>query len=291
MSRSKSMYHESVKDVAEEEKYQIFDDISILVKGRFKWSNLPLGIESRHIEEFLYEHGQVAFYEDEKMGFKCLPCNGVGRLNPYGDELQYIITSINGETKTLNSEDMVRIIANDHHKPTKIKAMYYAEKLSKIEGTMEINLIQQRTPYIIPTTKDNELTMKNIFKKIRDGVLSIFVDDRLTAGGDLGVHVLKTEAPYLIADLQDHKNNVLNEMFSWLGINNTNTDKKERLLVDEVNVNNSFIQLNLENEFKNRQLACELINKKYNQNISVEKTIDTLQVSFVGTEQEAIYNE
>ena len=61
---------------------------------------------------------------------------------------------------------------------------------------------------------------------------------------------------------------------TWLGLNNANTEKKERLIVDEVNSNNMHILMNLDLEFKNREKACEEINKRYGLNIKVVKAID-----------------
>lgn len=287
MSKRKSAFHNSANDVSNVNFCRLYDDISLLCKGRFKWSNLPKGIESRHIEKFLYEHGQVAFFFDEKLGYKCLPCSDTGMLNIYGDPLQFFVLSENGEgNTTLNFDEMVRIQANDHCSPNIRKVKYYTEYINKIETTMSINLEQQKFPYVIPTTEKNRLTMKNIFEQFKEGIQAIFVDDRMSNGGDLGIQVLRTDAPFLLHDLQKHKNETLNEMYSWLGINNTNQDKKERMLVDEVNVNNSYIQMNLENEFRLRELACSMINEKYGLNIQVEKSIDLISVSFKGDETE-----
>lgn len=110
--------------------------------------------------------------------------------------------------------------------------------------------------------------------QIDSGEDAIFVDERLSNGGDIGINVLNTGAPFLLDKLQEHKNDVMNELMTWLGLNNANTDKKERMLVDEVNVNNAHILMNLDIEFKNREKACEEINKRYGLNIKVTKAID-----------------
>ena len=70
-----------------------------------------------------------------------------------------------------------------------------------------------------------------------------------------------------------------------LGLNNANLNKKERLISDEVNANNSNILMNLELGYKNRELGLELVNKKFDLDIKLEKTINTLDVSFTGNEK------
>lgn len=262
---------------------RLYREISNLARNRFQWEGLPEGIESRHIEKFLYENGEVGFYFDDKLGYVCFPCSDGGSLNNYGDAIQYNLTGEAGYSELVDKDDMVRIIANDMATPSVEQVRHYTAIIDEIEKTSYMNLRQQRFPFIISTTKQNELAMKNLLKKINNLEEAIFVDEKLSMGGDVGIDCLKTDAPYLLDKLQEHKNDILNELYSWLGLNNTNNDKKERLLVDEVNVNNSHILMNLELEFKNRELACKKINEKYPElNVKVVKTIDTLDLGFKG---------
>ena len=62
--------------------------------------------------------------------------------------------------------------------------------------------------------------------------------------------------------------------------------KKERLVTDEVNSNNEFINNNLEIMFKCRKLACEEINKLFGLNVSVRKVNSELN-----KEMEEQFNE
>ena len=85
------------------------------------------------------------------------------------------------------------------------------------------------------------------------------------------------------------------EFLTLMGLNNSNANnnKKERLLVDEVNVNNGEILMNLDVDFKNRLEACERINKRFGLNISVKKNIFDISNEFLseeGEEGEQIHN-
>ena len=70
----------------------------------------------------------------------------------------------------------------------------------------------------------------------------------------------------------------MNELMTWLGLNNANTEKKERLIVDEVNSNNMHILMNLDLEYKNREKACKEINERFGLNIKVTKAIDEFAI-------------
>ena len=295
MGKNKSMWNKGVGlllDTHENSNLAILlNEISLLALNRFKWTNLPQGLESRHIEKALFEHGQCAFFEHENGGVCCLPCSPSNGVNVYGDPLGYTVHGI-GYSNIFNSESVVRILNNDKATPTSPTVLKYANLINEIEITQSRNLKHQRVPYILPCTKDNELTVKNIYKKIDTGEEVIFVDSKITNGGDLGVHVLNTDTKYIVNDLQEHKNNIINELLTKLGLNNSspNGSKHERLLVDEVNVNNGQILMYLDIEYKNRLLACEEINKKFGLNVKVEKVIDNLSHNFLGRQKEG-FNE
>ena len=48
-----------------------------------------------------------------------------------------------------------------------------------------------------------------------------------------------------------------------------NFEKKELLLVDEVNSNNDFIDRNVELMYRQRQIACKQMNEKFGWNVKV----------------------
>ena len=291
MSKNKSMWNKGVGLLLNTHDNAnlaiILNELRLLALNRFKWSNLPQGLESRHIETALFEHGQCAFFERNEGGLCCLPCSPGNGYNVYGDPLAYTVTGI-GYSELINADSAIRILNNDMGMPTSPMIYKYANLINEVEITQSRNLKHQRVPYVIPTTKDNELTVKNIYKKIDEGQEVIFTDAKLTNGGDIGVQVLNTEAKYIVNNLQEHKNNIINELLTKLGLNNSsaNGSKRERLLVDEVNINNGQILMYLDVEYKNRLLAAEKINEKFGLNIKVEKVIDNLSLNFLGQEKE-----
>ena len=291
MSKNKSIWNKGVGlllDTHENSNLAILlNEITLLALNRFKWSNLPPGLESRHIEKALFEHGQCAFFEHEDGGICCLPCSPGNGMNIYGDPVGFNLYGI-GYSKLVSADKVVRILNNDRATPTTPLILKYAGLINEVELTQSRNLKHQRVPYVIPLTKDNELSVKNIYKKIDEGQEVIFVDNKLTNGGDLGIHVLNTRAEYIVNNLQEHKNNIINELLTKLGLNNSspNGSKHERLLVDEVNVNNGQILMYLDIEYKNRVLACEEINKKFGLNVKVEKVIENLSHDFLGHAKE-----
>lgn len=267
------------KNKKKQHLYQQYTESSILLMkymllalDLFKWDNLPNGIEGKNIEQFLYEHGQVFFYNDPDYGFICLPCFTNSGLNIYGEPLEVRLTSSNGQVfKTVKAEDGVIIRNNDISMATQYFVRYYVDKIYEVQNLMNINLNQQRFPFLITADQNSELRMKLIFDQ--------FIGDKpvIIAGKEIDnetIQVLQTNAPYLLDKLTDYKTEIENELLSHLGLNNIRQSKRERLLVDEVNSNNDSVDRHCDILFKNRERAVELINEKFGLNIEVSKKND-----------------
>lgn len=273
---------------------RLFYLFSNLALNRFKWEGLPKGLESRHIEKALFEFGQCAFVDDKELGLLCLGCTNTGGFNVYGDPVDVLLTGV-GYSKNYKLTEVERILNNDTLIPTKHHVEYYTNKIYEIDKAISKNLHQQKRPYIIATDKDTQLTMKNVMKQINDDEQEIYVDKKLDNGGQLGINVLQSNSPYLLDKYQQHKNDLMCEFLTIMGLNNSNANnnKKERLLVDEVNVNNGEILMHLDVDYKNRLEACERINKRFGTKITVKKNIFTISEEFLtdeGDENEQIYN-
>ena len=143
--------------------------------------------------------------------------------------------------------------------------------MAEIDDIIMQNLRQQRVPYLFATDDNNQFSIKNLYEQMYQGEPAIFVDKTMLNGNSENIMVIPTQAPYLVDKLQLQKQEMERELLTFLGINNT-IEKKERLLTDETNSNNQFIQMCSDIDFKTRQKACDEINAKYGLNISVKET-------------------
>lgn len=109
--------------------------------------------------------------------------------------------------------------------------------------------------------------MKNLYSQVEDNEALILGSKDLNIEG---VKVLKTDAPFIADKVMAYKHDLWNETMSFLGLNNANVNKKERLVTDEVNANNQMIELMAETMLLTRKKACEEINKMFGLNVSVE---------------------
>ena len=253
---------------------RLYTHYKMLALNMFTWENLPYPLESRHIEKYLYEYGQAIFYDNETFGKICLPCAPTGSLNQFGEPLSVTVSS-HLIHDTVMLKDGIRILNNDLIIPTDFYVRQYAEKMTEVEMSIDMNVKQQKFPFFVETDKKNEFTMKQIFKQKEDGTPYIYANKNLGIG-QTTVHTL--DVPYVVDKLSEYKYNLEREILTFLGLNNT-VEKEERLLVDEINSNNDFIERNVDIMFKNREFACKRINELFGTNIRVIKNSDIKSVS------------
>lgn len=246
----------------------LFDRFRLLMLNQFKWSGLEeLNIQERHIESFLFDNGYCLFFEDKENGKFCLPCYGQGGQNVYGDFLRYRATGFN-YAYDVSAEESVLIENNKLRMPTHKAVLYFVTRLYELTRTMDVNVKQLKLQTLFSATDKNVLTVKKIIDEIDKNNWAIITDSAMSL--DEIVKAIPTGVKCLTAELTDRYNALMNEALTYFGINNSNTDKRERLITDEANANNQFIDSCAEMFLEARQRACEEINKKFGTHISVE---------------------
>ena len=257
------------------ETTRLINHYQMLALNRYKWENLPNGIESRYIEQMLYDNGECAMFDHPDLGLCVLRSSSRENLNIYGEPTKLTLTGFN-EHRVVMMDECVRIMNNDLALPTLPNIVYYARRMAEIDDIIMQNLRQQRVPYLFATDENNSFSMKSLYDRMYQGEPAIFIDKEMLKGEPENVMVIPTAAPYLVDKLQIQKQEMERELLTFLGINNT-LEKKERLLQDETNSNNQFIKMSSDIGFKQRQLACEQINEMFGLNVRVVETQDEFQ--------------
>lgn len=250
---------------------ELLNEFTNLAINRFSWENLPYGLTSEQLELLLISRGQLMFFQDKLIGDLILPCYPTTDINVYGLATEYRVNAENGKyDETVNIDDGV-IIKNN---PLAVADMptleIFAKRIDDVEMTQDVNLFQQCMPKLILADEDSKLTAKSVVDKIRKFKFVIFGKKSLVNNISTS-DVLDTSSPYIIDKLQQQKFDLKNELLTYLGINNNNNIKKERMIVDEVNANNEYTTINLDLMYDLRKKACDEINSKFGLNIKVEK--------------------
>lgn len=237
--------------------------LSLLAKTVFKWEGLPNGIDEKQLERYLFTEGRCMFYKDEKVGWIVTKYTETDGRNFREEPTKVKPVSINDDLLDQKEreprKDCVLILNNDDEYPTGRTIMMYAARLTEMQRTIDINIHAQKTPVLIKASDKTRLSAKQIYKQW-SGFEPLIITDKNLADG-VALEVLNIAAPVVFDKLTIEKNKLWNECMTFLGINNANMDKRERLVDDEVQANNEQIGYSAEVMLKSRQAAAKAMSE------------------------------
>ena len=246
--------------------------LMLVARSLFEWENLPNNMDERWIEKYLFTSGKCIFYKDPVMGYMVAGLAQQGGINCYGDPTSVWPVAenytYNGE-KLVNGENCYVIRNNDLMLPNFPIIRHYAYKLCNIDRAIDTNVEAVKTPIIVRCSEKQKLSLKNAINQRKDNEPVIWASD--LADINEMVDTLTTNAPIVFPQLQTQKHMILNEVFTDLGINNANMDKRERMVANEVEANNEQVKACEDVMLKSRQQACKEINRIFGTNISVKR--------------------
>lgn len=245
----------------------LYKRFKLLALNMFKWTGLEaLGIEERHIENWLFDEGQCVVFKDKYYGLMCLKGMGIGQ-NILEDPTSYRVTG-NKYTKEVPADKCVLVENNKLRMPTHEVIVYFTNQLYRTVRTRDVNVDTLKLPFVAACTDKNVLTAKKIMESIDNNEPCLVIDKDVMNIDD--IKILPTGVKPYTAELTDLYHDIMNEALTYLGINNANTDKKERLITSEADANNQLIECCSEMFLEARKRACEQINEMFGTNLSVE---------------------
>lgn len=261
----------------------------------FEYSDMPKSVDTFYLEFIMQTRGLCIIIDDERFGPTALECTIGGKLNHYYMPTAYRGVDPTGElTGTYNAEDVILFKNSPLYAPLLPQLQYYAKQLALSSETINVNLDAQWTPYIIQGDKRMLNQFNNFIKKVRAGVRAIFTAKNLDLMSML--QVLPTQAPFVAMDVNDVKQTILRECMTFLGIDNANQDKRERVQSAEVYANNTQIIASRNIWLAERQKAVDAFNQKFGTNVKVSfraynDMLDMMEVNGTSLEEMASLEE
>lgn len=253
-----------------------------LAENVFEFKNMSDFIDIAYLNKNLVRKGAIAFFEDEVLGLLALPFVNVGTLDVYGRPKKIQVIAMNGYTRILEQDEFEIMYDNNGRYPIYLDICQYAERLALETRTIDINIAQQKTPRIWKTSTEHELSLRNILNNVDGFDTSVMTYDDINIDD---TEAVLAPAPYVADKVYMQKEKDWAEFLRLIGVSNLTTQKKERVITDEIQAMQGGTIASRYSRFQPRQNAIEKINKKFNTNIEV-KFYDGIPT----TEQEKIEN-
>lgn len=248
--------------------YWFYRIVEIAVNG-FRWKNLPQEIDERYLEMILCFNGRGIFFRDDVIGYAALEMSSEGEYDIYNIPQRRMAHGNNGYFRDdLTPDDSVIIYNNYTRTPEILTIRLYARRLAEIDRAIDINIRTQKTTKILKCAEEERLTYQNLLAKYDGGTPFILGSKNLATLGD--IETLDLTTPYIADKLQLQKRQVFNEVLTYFGIENANTEKRERLITDEITSNMGGVAISRNSRMNARKQACAEINRVFRLNVSVE---------------------
>lgn len=237
-----------------------FDRLCELAISVFKWEGLPPTVDWRFMEMTLLYDGFALFFKDPIMGYLSLQCMIGGRLDVYRIPIDRRAYASNGYQSNQTSADSVLIFDNLLHQNKVIDLARYASDLYELDQIIMINARAQKTPILIIADESQRLTLKNLYQKYEGNQPVIYGSTGLQSNP---LQAINTGAPFVANELYQLRTQIWNEALTYIGIPNVQSQKKERLITDEVARMNAGSIASRFSRLEARRQACEQINNMF----------------------------
>lgn len=267
-----------------------FIRLMLIARSLFKYENLPNGMDEKWIERYLFSEGACLFYKDPTIGYMVAKIGETGPLNYYDEPTTvrpYATNYIYEGDQLVNNVNCIIIRNNDEMLPTAPTLQIYAYDLTNIKRTQDTNIVNLKMPTIVRCSDKQKLSLKQTIAQRNDNEPVIWGDKSL----DLkSVEVLDLKTTIVFDKLQIQKHATWNECMTFLGINNANMDKRERLVDDEVQANNEQVKACEDVMLKAREDAVKRINEMFGLDIKVRRR-NLSEMSSIKLEDDINLNE
>ena len=253
-----------------------FNRLVELSISMFEWKNLPDSIDPRFLELTLFGDGQAVFFHDEVMGYLALQNIASGPFDVYRVPITRRAYAVNGYQRELTNENSVIIYNNYLHTNCAVDVELYAKRLYNLDRAIDVNANAQKTPILIQCAENERLTMLNLYKQFDGNEPFIFGCKEMNPNG---IKAMSTQAPYVADKLYQLKVQIWNEVLTYLGISNINTNKKERMITDEVTRNMGAVIASRYSRLEARREACIKINDMFGLDIWCDYREDYQMIS------------
>lgn len=250
-------------------KYLLQKAISV-----FKWS-IPNEWDKDYFLYTLYGRGFLAILNTDRYGVICQEC-APGGYNLYYRPSYVIVTNpLLPESLTLkiDTECVLLKLQPDYSSIMDI-VNYYADQLALCSEAMGVNLVNTKSGTVFGAeTKAQAEAYKKMYDNLSEGDPAVVIGKKLL--NDDGTpnwfpFTQNVKEGYITSDVLSDMRKIEAMFDTEIGIPNANTDKRERLIADEVNANNVETATRCELWMETVRKELAKANTMFNLNLTVD---------------------
>lgn len=258
--------------------YQIFETALI---NSFVWKNLPKHIYYCRPEQHMYYRGLAGGFIDDDGLFQIYPAFPSGSLRKDGFYTDYTMIAADGTNYRRTFEDVELLENIPNQIPTRPFVLYYCDRMKKVLNVIDVQLIKSQGGDIFEVEDEQQAKqVADIWQNmLKNRPLNTIINDTLSKRQINKISLYDSRESQIL-DMWEIYDKYKHEFLTYMGINNVETEKKERLTTNEVDGNNDIIKHGFyETQYISRLDFCRRCNEHFGLDIIVfknrnEETVD-----------------
>lgn len=239
----------------------------------FKW-RIPDEWDKDYFLYTLYGMGFIAILDTDRYGVICQQC-APGGYNLYYRPSYVIVTNPLLPTLTLNIDrDCVLVKLQPDYSSICDIVGYYADQMALASEAMGVNLVNTKSGIVFGAeNKAQAEAYKKMFDNLSEGDPATVIGKNLLNDDGSPAwfpFVASVKESYVTSDILSDMRKIEAMFDTDIGIPNANTDKRERLISDEVNANNVETATRCELWLETVRKEFEKANAMFGLNLSVD---------------------
>ena len=250
-------------------KYLLEKAISV-----FKFDGMPETWARNYFEYVLFGYGHIAVINTDKYGVIPQMSGLTGYNVFYQPTIVTIANPLLDGLKTLEIGTQCEIIKlQPNYSGVMDIVTTYADLMALCVETAGINLLNSKMSYIFfSRNKQAAESFKKMYDKVASGEPAAFLDKSLLDDEGNPAWTMFTQnvgQNYITDKILNDLQTIEDQFNTDIGIPNANTQKKERLIVDEVNANNTDTNAKVSLWLETMRYDIEKVNRMFGLNLSV----------------------
>ena len=240
-----------------------------LLFGCFDIDGCPEEWDKGYMFVSLFEYGMFCI-TDTEMGVLPLRC-GIWGHNVFNRPSKVNVANhvLGSFTRTID-KDCALIHLQYNYLGVESLMRRTAVLLAMADSSIAVNLMNSKVAFIgFAESKAEASTMQKIYDMISAGIPAVFVRKQQVNRNDIYYNHVKNN--FVAIEIQDVQREIVDQFLTKIGINNANRDKRERMVVPEIESNNMEVEASVEHWLVTVNKELDKANKMFNLNLHFKR--------------------
>lgn len=240
----------------------------------FRFDGIPEIQDLDFLQETLFRDGVMACFVPRNSAFPVLLNGSPTGYNMFYHPSQFIVANpvIGDYTLTIGVDcELLDLghVNGDYYSFDPL-VVRYASLLASIDGSLNMTLMNSRVAQVFTSDSNATLkTMQKIYDDVSEGKPAVFLAKGLRDDVEMKPYFNNVKNTYIGTELLQDRQTIMNQFLTEIGINNANTQKRERLITAEADSNQGEVKAIVDEVLDRMNICFDKINAMFGTNMSV----------------------